>query len=68
MQLLFDRQSGMLLRVTVEDGKLEAKVKQSFGGYTSIDFRSGAYLLMPDMRTEQKVCGIRLLLCVPMAT
>ncbi|CAG7824959.1 unnamed protein product [Allacma fusca] len=55
LQLLFDRQSGLLQRVTKSEEKLTIRTKLTFGGYSSIDFRSGAYLLMPDTRTEQKI-------------
>lgn len=54
LQLLFDRDSGFLMKVT-KVGKGSVNCQMSFGGYASIDFRSGAYLLMPDTNTEQEI-------------
>ncbi|ODN05616.1 Alpha-mannosidase 2 [Orchesella cincta] len=55
LQLLFDRNSGFLLKVTKLKDKTSANISMKFGGYASIDFRSGAYLLMPDTNTEQEI-------------
>lgn len=56
LQLLFDRKSGFLMRVTkLNKERTTAQVNMGFGGYASIDFRSGAYLLMPDTGTEQEI-------------
>jgi len=40
-----------------ESINIEANMK--FGSYSSVYFRSGAYLLMPDTQSEQEVCTIR---------
>ncbi|CAL8069398.1 unnamed protein product [Orchesella dallaii] len=55
LQLLFDRSSGFLLKVTKLKDKTSTNISMKFGGYASTDFRSGAYLLMPDTNTEQEI-------------
>lgn len=56
LQLLFDRDSGFLMKVTkLNERRSSVNIQMTFGGYASIDFRSGAYLLMPDTGTEQEI-------------
>jgi len=61
MQLLFDRNTGFLLGIKKLKENMFVNTKLTFGSYTSIDHKSGAYLLKLDTRSEPRVnCRINI--------
>lgn len=55
MQLVFDRHTGLLQSISNTAENIKVQSKLAFGGYNSMDFKSGAYLLMLDQGSEQQV-------------
>lgn len=55
IQVLFNRNSGMIMSMTKVKENITIAVNMKFGSYSSVNFRSGAYLLMPDVQSEHEV-------------
>lgn len=56
MQLLFDRNTGLLLGIKKPNENVAVNAKLHFGSYKSFDYRSGAYLLALDTEEPEVTC------------